>query len=156
MYDKAEHDCKSKGHECSIGEDILAQNFWGGPKWLEATIVERMGPASYKTQIGEQVWKQHVDQMCNKSYNHTPETSVNEPKLLVLNKSYEIPKPEHSLKHSKARERDREPGESPYNSMSNSDSTNTPLNADQSNQPPQPAHYPSRKHKPPSHLGYNK
>lgn len=108
MYDKVEHDCKSKGHECSIGEDVLAQNFRGEPKWLKATVVECTGPVSYKTQMGEQVWKQHVDQMPDKSYNQTPETSVNELKPLVLNKSYEMPKPEHSLEHSKVRERENQ------------------------------------------------
>ena len=53
MYDKAEQDRKSKEREFSIGEEVLVQNFRGEPKWWEATVVERMGPVSYKTQISE-------------------------------------------------------------------------------------------------------
>lgn len=37
MYDKAEHDRKSKEREFSIGEEVLVQNFRGVPKWSEAT-----------------------------------------------------------------------------------------------------------------------
>ena len=99
MYDKAEHDRESKEREFSIGEEVLVQNFRGVPKWSEATVVERTGPVSYKTQIGEQVWKRHVDQMRDKSYNHTPNTRVNAPKPIVPNQNYEMPKPESLPKH---------------------------------------------------------
>ena len=37
IYDKAEHDRKSKEHEFSIGEEVLVQNFRCEPKWLERT-----------------------------------------------------------------------------------------------------------------------
>ena len=151
MYYKAEQDRKSKECEFSIREEVFVQNFQDEPKWLKVTIVEHKHPVSYKTQIGEQVWKPHVDQMCDKSYNHTPETSANAPKPLVPNKSYEMPKPEHSSEHSEVREIDREPGKSAYNSMSNSKRANASPTADQSNQPPQPARY----RKLPSCLGYD-
>ena len=104
MYDKAEDDHKSKEREFSIVEEVLVQNFRCEPKWLEATVVERTGPVSCKTQIGEEVWKQHVDQMRDKSYNHTPDTRVNAPKPIVPNQNYEMPKPESLPKHSEVEE----------------------------------------------------
>ena len=107
MYDKAEQDRKSKEREFSIGEEVLVQNFRGEPKWLEATVVERMGPVSYKTQISEQVWKRHVDQMRNKSYNHTPDTRVNAPKPIVPNQNYEMPSPESLPKNCEVEEREK-------------------------------------------------
>ena len=148
MYDKAEHDRKSKEREFSIGEEVLVQNFRGVPKWSEATVVERTGPVSYKTQIGEQVWKRHVDQMRDKSYNHTPDTRVNAPKPIVPNQNYEMPKPESLPKHSEVEEGEKEPGESAHSSVSNSESANALPNANL------PARYPSRDCKPPISLGY--
>ena len=43
-----------------VDEKVLVQHFRGEPKWLEATVVERV---SYKVMIGEEISRRHVDQM---------------------------------------------------------------------------------------------
>ena len=60
---KFKHDQHSKEREFLIGEPVLVQNFRGEPKWLKATITERTGPVSYKTLVGEEIWKRHADQI---------------------------------------------------------------------------------------------
>ena len=149
MYDKAKDDHKSKEREFSIVGEVLVQNFRCEPKWLEATVIERTGLVSYKTKIGEEVWKQHVDQMRDKSFNHTPDTRVNAPKPIVPNQNYEMPKPESLPKHSEVEEGEKELGESAHSSVSNSESANASPNTNQ------PAPYPSRDRKPPIRLGYD-
>ena len=148
-YDKAKYDRKSKEREFSIGEEVLVQNFRGEPRWLDATVVERTGPVSYKTQIGEQVWRRHVDQMRGKSYHHTSETSVKAPIPLVPNQNYEMPQPESLPEHSEVGKGEYEPGDSAHKGASNRESANLSPNADQ------PARYPSRTRKPPIRLGYD-
>ena len=64
---KSQHDKHCREREFLIGELVLVQNFRGKPKWLEATVIERTGPVSYKTQVGNEIWKRHVDQMHKRS-----------------------------------------------------------------------------------------
>ena len=42
------------------------QNFRGEPKWLEAIVIERTGPVSYRVKIGEEIAKRHVDQILSR------------------------------------------------------------------------------------------
>ena len=56
---KLKHDQCSKEREFLIGDPVLVQNFRGEPKWLKATIIERTGPVSYKTLVGEEIWRPH-------------------------------------------------------------------------------------------------
>ena len=64
---KSHHDKHYREREFLIGESVLVQNFRGKPKWLEATVIERTGPVSYKTQVGNEIWKRLVDQMHKRS-----------------------------------------------------------------------------------------
>ena len=42
---------------------MFVQDFRGEPKWLAGTVVEKTGPVSYRVQVGELLWKRHVDQI---------------------------------------------------------------------------------------------
>ena len=60
---KVPHDTHSKDREFEVNNKVLVQNFRGEPKWVEAIVVERTGPVSYKVRIGEGIAKRNVDQM---------------------------------------------------------------------------------------------
>lgn len=32
-------------------------------KWLQGTVMEQTGPVSYRIQVGDRIWRRHVDQM---------------------------------------------------------------------------------------------
>ena len=68
---KGKHDSRSKAKEFEVCDTVLVENFRGEPKWLSATVIERTGPVSSRTQVGEVVWKRQVDQMrgCDSSVN---------------------------------------------------------------------------------------
>ena len=53
----------AKGRQFEVGEEVFVQNFRGEPKWLAGTVVEKTGPVSYRVQVGEMLWKKHVDQI---------------------------------------------------------------------------------------------
>ena len=55
------HDAHSKAREFIVGETVLAQNLQGEPKWLKGTVLEKAGPVSYKVQVGDRIWRRHVD-----------------------------------------------------------------------------------------------
>ena len=63
---KATQDAHSKDKNFQVNETVLAQNFRGEPKWLEAIIIERTGPVSYTVQIGKEIAKRHVDQILSR------------------------------------------------------------------------------------------
>ena len=60
---KSYHDAHSKTREFEIGQAVLVRNLLGEPKWLQATVLEQTGPVSYKVQVGDRVWRRHVDQL---------------------------------------------------------------------------------------------
>ena len=41
------------------------------PKWILRTVVEKLGDISYRVQVGDQVWKRHVDQLLQTSISQT-------------------------------------------------------------------------------------
>ena len=57
------HDAHSKAREFVVGQTVLARNLKGEPKWLKGTIIEKTGPVSYKVQVGDRIWRRHVDQL---------------------------------------------------------------------------------------------
>ena len=60
---KSYHDVHSKDCEFIVGQTVLAQNIQGEPRWLKGTVIAKAGPVSYKVQVGDRVWKRHVDQL---------------------------------------------------------------------------------------------
>ena len=41
----------------------MVENHREGPKWVRGSIVEKLGPLSYRVQVGEQLWRRHGDQL---------------------------------------------------------------------------------------------
>ena len=63
VYGKDIHDRSAKQRQFEVEEEVFVQNFRGEPKWLAGTVVEKAGPVSYLVQVGELLWKRHVDQI---------------------------------------------------------------------------------------------
>ena len=57
---KSVHDLHGCSREFFIGQRVLAQNYWAGPRWVPVTVVERRGPLTYLV-LTEQdlLWKRH-------------------------------------------------------------------------------------------------
>ena len=64
---KSYHDAHSKAREFEAGQTVLARNLLGEPKWLRGIVLEQTGPVSYKVQVGDRLWRRHVDQLLDAS-----------------------------------------------------------------------------------------
>jgi len=65
---KESHDARSRDRQFFVGQRVMARNLQPGPKWIPGTVIERNGPLSYLVKVrGEQVWKRHVDMLCEVS-----------------------------------------------------------------------------------------
>ena len=60
---KQHHDKRSKERHFQVGESVLVENNKPEPKWILGTVVEKLGDISYRVQVGDQVWKRHVNQL---------------------------------------------------------------------------------------------
>ncbi|GFW26715.1 uncharacterized protein K02A2.6 [Trichonephila clavipes] len=62
-------DTESILREFQEGEKVAVRNYYGPNKWKIGTIINRDGTLSYSIQIGNEIWKRHVDQIrkCGKS-----------------------------------------------------------------------------------------
>ncbi|GFT66021.1 uncharacterized protein K02A2.6 [Trichonephila clavipes] len=62
-------DTESILREFQEGEKVAVRNYSGPNKWKIGTIINRDGTLSYSIQIGNEIWKRHVDQIrkCGKS-----------------------------------------------------------------------------------------
>lgn len=70
---KSQHDRRSKERSFECGDSVMVENHRGGPKWVRGSITERLGPISYRVQVGEQFWKRHVDQLLRAAEPHNME-----------------------------------------------------------------------------------
>ena len=121
-----------------VDEKVLVQNFRGEPKWLEATVVERTGPVSYKVMIGEETSRRHVDQMLShkgKSITHSKVTNDS-------NEDYTSSLVSKQVSAEVTQTNDGLPCHTP--------STNTEVNTNSESQP----RYPTRVRQPPNRLTY--
>ena len=57
-------DEQRKFRDLSVGDNVVVMNFSQGPKWLSGQVVDRTGPHSYKTAVGDKVFRRHIDQIC--------------------------------------------------------------------------------------------
>ena len=78
---KNTHDRCSRERQFDVGQSVLVENVRGTPKWILGTIVEKTGPISYRVQVGDQLWRRHIDQLleatdsfCSDSQEHTEES----------------------------------------------------------------------------------
>ena len=61
-----QHNSHSKDRQFDIGQPVLLRNLRGEPKWLEGTIIEKTGPVSYRVQVGDLIWRRHVDHILDR------------------------------------------------------------------------------------------
>ena len=61
---KSLQDEQRKFRDLSVGHNVIVLNFSQGPKWLSGQVMERTGPLSYKTAVGDKDFCRHVDQIC--------------------------------------------------------------------------------------------
>ena len=54
-----------------VGETFWVANLRGEPKWLHGVILEQTGPISYRVSVGDDIWRQHIDQLCPGSMANT-------------------------------------------------------------------------------------
>ena len=47
----------------NINDNVLVKNFYGQPKWLSGSIVQRNGPVSFKVNADGVIMRRHLDQM---------------------------------------------------------------------------------------------
>ncbi|XP_046548469.1 uncharacterized protein K02A2.6-like [Haliotis rubra] len=67
----------------NVGQAVFVLNFGvQGSRWVQGTVLERLGDRNYHVSVGQQVWKRHVDQMrprlevSRQSVQGSPEMSV--------------------------------------------------------------------------------
>ena len=60
---KRHHDSHSDQRSYKMGDNVMARNFRGGPKWLPGVVAEVKGPLSYVIQMKNgTMWRRHVNQ----------------------------------------------------------------------------------------------
>ena len=59
-----------------VNDPVWIRLYSGNSKWSSGIIVEKCGPRNYKVQMGQKVFKRHVDQL---RYRHSEFTDVSNP-----------------------------------------------------------------------------
>ena len=62
---KQSHDVKTRDRNFEEGEEVYAQNFGSGEKWVPAKVVEVLGPRSCEVELWEdkRVWRRHIENL---------------------------------------------------------------------------------------------
>ena len=71
---KEYHDRRARFREFSVGQSIMARNMRPGPDWVQAEIIERLGPLTYMVKTKDQLlWRRHIDLLRELSPRQAPE-----------------------------------------------------------------------------------
>ena len=63
LKQKMHHD-KSSLREFQEGQVVWARDLQGGPRWVQTTVQERLGPVSYQVRLESgELWRRHVDHL---------------------------------------------------------------------------------------------
>ena len=61
-------------------QNVLAQNYHDGPKWIPGVIVQQLGPLTYSVQVRDGIcWRHHIDQLRESSeavYVDSPDSTA--------------------------------------------------------------------------------
>ena len=62
---KQSHDVKTRDRNFEEGEEVYAQNFGSGEKWVPAKVVKVLGPRSCEVELWEdkRVWRRHIENL---------------------------------------------------------------------------------------------
>ncbi|XP_054706700.1 uncharacterized protein K02A2.6-like [Uloborus diversus] len=108
MQKQSSH-CLTEEITCEFveGEKVAVRNYAGPPKWKIGTVINRDGSLNYSVQVGNEIWKRHVDQLrkCGQSLEITESTLENcVPKISerteepeAISDSSEVEKPDNSI-----------------------------------------------------------
>jgi len=75
----------------TVGQNVLARNLRGEPKWLPGHIVEQIGSVSYKVQVSDYLWRRHVDQLLQSKSSDSNPSNVSVSESTVVTRPPEIP-----------------------------------------------------------------
>ena len=56
---------QSKRRELSVGDPVMVRDYRSNKAWQKGVILCRLGPVTYTVQVGDLIWKRHVDQLRN-------------------------------------------------------------------------------------------
>ena len=138
----------------SVGQIVWARNFREGTKWVQATVVDQVGPLSYHVQVQNgEMWRRHIDHLragseqstSSDTAEVTPEQRAEE---FVLVPSCDAPE-ESTLSETATTYRnesnDRNESSNRNNSNDRSESESGTANVSDASRP----RYPQRHRKPP-------
>ncbi|CAC5381590.1 unnamed protein product [Mytilus coruscus] len=77
---------RSKTKPCrdiAKGEPVLVRDYRDNNKWKQGVIVHKLGPVTYQVQVGDLVWKRHIDQI----REFVPQENKDIPNILENTKS---------------------------------------------------------------------
>ncbi|CAC5368187.1 unnamed protein product [Mytilus coruscus] len=77
---------RSKTKPCrdiANGEPVLVRDYRDNNKWKQGVIVHKLGPVTYQVQVGDLVWKRHIDQI----REFVPQENKDIPNILENTKS---------------------------------------------------------------------
>ncbi|CAC5392592.1 unnamed protein product [Mytilus coruscus] len=69
--------------EIAKGEPVLVRDYRDNNKWKQGVIVHKLGPVTYQVQVGDLIWKRHIDQI----REFVPQENKDIPNILENTKS---------------------------------------------------------------------
>ena len=73
------HDHRARKRGFEMERPVLARNFCEEPRWMQGQIVRKSRDVSYEVRLGDQVWKQHTDQLLAYQGTDPTEAGLQEP-----------------------------------------------------------------------------
>lgn len=49
--------------ELSVGDPVMVRDYRENKRWRKGVIVRKLGPVTYTVQVGDLIWKRHIDQL---------------------------------------------------------------------------------------------
>lgn len=131
--------CSRQLRQVEVGDTVMARDYRGGLKWCPGRVLERTGPLMYRVEVGNTIWRRHIDQLLPTGVQPSTEQSV-EPSCPDV-----LPEPEPVIPPSE------DPETTPVAVASE---TPLPVEKYPAATPTKPSErrYPTRKRKPPERL----
>ena len=60
---KQTHDKSPQIREFEISQEVMVRNYREGERWKIGNILKRLGPLTYNIDMGNDIWKHHVDEI---------------------------------------------------------------------------------------------
>ena len=77
-----------KNREIEVGKPVMARDYRQQKKsWINAVVIKKLGPVTYLVQVGDLVWKRHIDQLRNLDGHLLEQDSE------IESREYDLPQP---------------------------------------------------------------